>query len=352
MDLIEKPFGELPDGRAVRIYTLKNGHGLTLSLTDLGAAVTSLLLPDRKGRAAEVVLGLQRPEDYLDDPHNLGGTIGRVANRISGAEFSLHGRRYLLAANAGSNHLHGGLKRFNKVLWSAEPMEERGAQGVRFSYLSPDGEEGYPGNLEVAVTILLTEADELVFRYLAETDQETPVNLTNHAYWNLAGAGSGPVLGHLLAMPCDRYLPLGDALIPTGEIAPTAGTPLDFSREKRIGADIQAAGGGYDRCLIIAGSAPRDQAGLRLAARVREPASGRTMAVYTDQPGVQLYTGNFLDDLAGAKGAVFVRQGGLCLETQNFPDAVNRPSFPSPFLKPGERYQTTTVHRFGISGEG
>ena len=349
MDLITKPFGELPDGRTARSYRIENGGGLVLGLTDFGAAVTSLLLPDREGRAAEVVLGLERLEDYVNDTHNLGGTVGRVANRIAGARFTLRGRTYNLAQNAGPHHLHGGLKRFNKVLWSAEELEEEGALGIRFSRLSPDGEEGYPGNLQVTVTILLTRANELIFRYLAETDQETPVNLTNHAYWNLAGAGSDRVLDHYLTMPCDRYLPLDGSLIPTGEVAEAVGTPLDFSQEKRIGAEIRAAGGGYDHCLIIDGSAPKDGKGLRLAARVREPASGRSMEVWTDQPGVQLYTGNFLDNVAGAGGAVFGPQDGLCLETQNYPDAVNRPRFPSPFLRPGERYESTTVHRFGVT---
>ncbi|MEE9496615.1 MAG: aldose epimerase family protein, partial [Desulfobacterales bacterium] len=255
---------------------------------------------------------------------------------------------YTLPKNDGDHHLHGGVKGLSKVIWAAELFETRDSGGVTLSYISSDGEENYPGNLNVTVTYLLNMENELFFKYTAETDKETPVNLTNHTYWNLQGAGKETILDHLLTLNCSCYLPVTDALIPTGELLSVEGTPMDFRRKKRVGDDIQLTDGGYDHCFVINESSVLDEETLRFAARLFDPISSRSMTVFTDLPGVQLYTGNFLDNVQGMQKEVYPKHSALCLETEHFPDAVNHAHFPTPFLKPGKRYESVTMHRFSV----
>jgi aldose 1-epimerase len=337
------------DGRkygTLEKIAVANSHGCSFAAIPLGATLLSFSMPDTHGRVENITLSYQNPEDYFENPHYFGATVGRFANRISNGKFRLGGREYILSKNEGKHHLHGGVKGFSRVLWHAEPFDGADAAGVKFSYISPDGEESYPGNLDVSVTLKLNERNELFFMYAAGTDKKTPVNLTNHAYWNLKGAGKGTILDHRLKLNCSRYLPTTDELVPKGDILSVRGTPMDFTAEKRIGEDIQATGTGYDHCFVIEETAPSDAGNLKLAARVVDPLGGRCMIVYTDQPGVQLYTGNFLDHVKGAEDVLYERHHGVCLETQNFPDAVNHPHFPDPFLKPDQTYETTTMHRF------
>lgn len=341
-------FGTLANGFQVEKYTLENHRGITVWLSSFGAAITQLAMPDRNGRIENIVLGYDTVDGYARDRHNLGGIVGRYANRIANGRFYLDGRRYDLAKNDGAHHLHGGVHGFNKKLWSAEAAVGSDACSVTFSYLSEDGEENYPGNLNVTVTYRLTDSNELFIDYTARTDRTTPVNLTNHAYWNLLGAGKNTILDHELTLNCSRYLDVDETLIPSGKVIAVDSSPLDFTRQKRIGADIAATGNGYDHCFVVDETAMPNAGGLLLAARVSEHTHGRCMAVYTDQPGVQLYTGNFLDEVRGCRGAVYGKHAALCLETQNFPDAVNQTSFPDPFLSPGEVYRTTTRHRFTL----
>ena len=334
-------FGQLPDGAAVDLYTLTNANGLVAKVADYGTIITELHVPDRQGKLGDIVLGFDNLPQYLKGHPYFGCTVGRVANRIAQGRFTLDGKTYTLATNTGPNHLHGGLKGFDKVLWHAEP--QAGA-AVKFTYTSPDGEEGYPGTLAVAVTIALTEANELRLDYLATTDQPTPVNLTNHSYFNLAGQGD--VLSHELMIAADHYTASDNALMPTGEIKPVKGTPLDFTQPLPIGsrfAQLQTSPVGYDNNYVLNAGGK----GLALAARVYEPRSGRVMEVHTTQPGVQFYTANFLNgSLTGKRGVVYRQHTGFCLETQHFPDSVNHPTFPSVILRPGQVYQHTTVHNF------
>lgn len=336
-------FGTMPDGRPVDLYTLTNANGAVVKITNYGAIITELHVPDRGGRLGDVVLGFDNLAQYLAGHPYFGCTVGRVANRIAGAKFTLDGTTYTLAANNGLNHLHGGLKGFDKVLWEAEPQE---GASVKFSYTSPDGEEGYPGNLAVTVLMRWTDQNELVIDYTATTDKPTPVNLTNHSYFNLACEGD--VLGHVLMLSASQYTPTDAALIPTGEIKSVAGTPLDFTTPTPIGArfdQLDTKPRGYDHNFVI----NRAGKGLALAARVFEPKTGRVMEVFTTEPGIQLYTGNFLDgSLKGKYGAVYYQHTGFCLETQHFPDAVNKPTFPSIILRPGQTYHQTTVYKFSV----
>ena len=335
-------FGRTADGSTVRLFTCRNSDGMVLELTDFGAIIVSVRTPDSNDTVEEITLGFRSLQQYLSGHPYFGATVGRYCNRIGGAAFEMDGKRYRLAANNGANHLHGGLVGFDKVLWDAQVVETEGSSGVRFSRTSPDGEEGYPGNLSVEALYLLTQANELHMEFTATTDRTTPVNLTNHAYWNLAGAASGPVLEHEIMIEADHYLPVDDNLIPTGEIAPVRGTPLDFRTPARIGARIEEIGavGGYDHCYVL-----RNQSGeLALAARVRDPQSGRIMEVLTTQPGLQFYTGNFLDGSERSGGAG--RHGAFCLETQHYPDSPNQDHFPSVWLSPGQEYRQVTVHRF------
>lgn len=342
-NLTKTQFGTMPDGRPVDLYTLTNANGAVVKITNYGTIITELHVPDRNGQFGDVVLGFDNLAQYLAGHPYFGCTVGRVANRIGGAKFTLDGKTYTLAANNGPNHLHGGLKGFDKVLWQAEPQTD---VSVRFTYISPDGEEGYPGNLAVTVVMTWTDQDEIVIEYSATTDKATPVNLTNHSYFNLACEGD--ILGHVLMLSASQYTPADASLIPTGEIRPVAGTPLDFTTPTQIGARFDQLDNkprGYDHNFVI----NRAGKGLALAARVFEPKTGRVMEVFTTEPGIQLYTGNFLDgSLKGKRGVVYKQYTGFCLETQHFPDAVNKPSFPSIILRPGQTYQQTTVYRFSV----
>lgn len=336
-------FGSLPDGTAAELYTLTNANGLIAKLTNYGTIITELHVPDRQGNLGDIVLGFDNLGQYLQGHPYFGATVGRFANRIAKGQFTLDGKTYNLAVNNGPNHLHGGRKGFDKVVWKAEP--QAGA-AVRFTYTSPDGEEGYPGTLATTVIITLTDANELRIDYTATTDKPTPVNLTNHSYFNLAGAGD--VLSHEVMIAADHYTPPDAALIPTGEIRPVKGTPLDFTTPQNIGsrfAQLQTQPVGYDNNFVLRSGGR----GLELAARVCEPTTGRVMEVHTTQPGTQFYTGNFLNgSLTGKRGAVYHRHTALCLETQHFPDSVNHPNFPSVILRPGQTYRQTTVHKFAV----
>lgn len=337
---------------AMRFFTLQNKNGLKLKASDFGGAVSEIHAPDRDGRFADVALGFDSPKDYAErNAAYFGAIVGRFGNRISGARFELDGQVFDgLAKNDGPNHLHGGAKGFDKVLWDAEELRGDGFQALRLTYRSADGEEGYPGNLDAAVTYTLTDANEWIIEYEASCDKPTICNLTNHAYFNLAGHAAGPHLGHELRLNASSFVPTGPGSIPTGEIRPVRGGALDFTTAKPIGRDIEAddeqlkIGNGYDHCFVI-DKAPES---LALAAVVYEPTSGREMKVYTTEPGVQLYTGNFLDGRIVGKGRVaYRRRVGFCLETQRYPDSPNKPQFPTTTLRPGEVYRSKTVYEFG-----
>jgi len=345
MKLEQSDFGRMADGTVVKRFTLANSKGMVARIMTYGAILTELRVPDQSGRTTNVAMGFDNLDQYLKGHPCFGATIGRVANRIAGAKFTLDGHEFRLAANSGSNHIHGGRKGFDKAVWDAQPLPIQEHQAaVRFSYLSKDGEEGYPGNLNVTVTYTLTDDNELKIEYAAKTDKATPVNLTNHSYFNLAG--SGDVLRHELWLVADRYTPADADLIPTGEIAPVKGTPLDFTQPMAIGARIEQLKpqpGGYDHNYLLKG----DGKILILAARVREPESGRVMEVSTTEPGVQLYTANHLDGrLIGVDRVAYVRHGALCLETQHYPDSVNHSNFPSVILRPGQVFNSATVFKF------
>jgi len=349
MTLSKKPYGTTLQGRRIERFILDNAKGLSLELITYGGIITSFTMPDRLGRSANIVLGFDSLEPYLARHPYFGALIGRVASRIAEGSFYLEGREYKLACNEkprspGSlgSHLHGGRAGFDKAVWEAKAFREADRAGVKLSYDSPDGEEGYPGALKVTATYSLSDEGVLDIEYRAESDKPTPVNLTNHSYWNLGGAGSGDILNHLLQLYCPFYLPADERLIPTGEILSVKGTPMDFLEAKPIGRDLERVPGGYDHYFTAAAGAES----LRPVARVVEPESGRGMEIWTTLPGIQLYTGNFLDGIRGAGGAVFNRHAGLCLETTSFPDAVNRAHFPSCILQPGQTYRHLTRHRF------
>lgn len=342
-------FGQLDDGRPVHLYTLTNAGGMEVNVTDYGATLVSLVVPDRNGKPADVILGYDTLEDYVAGNYYFGCIVGRYANRIARGKFWLNGTEYRLAINDGDNHLHGGRGGFDKVVWRAQAFEDSGDIGVRLSYLSPDGEEGYPGNLVCIVIYSLSAANELRIDYHATTDKPSIVNLTNHAYFNLAGAGSGQILGHELLICADRFTPVDSSQIPTGELKSVAGTPFDFNRPTAIGARIHhddaqlIFGKGYDHNWVLR----RDSAGLSLAASAYERRSGRRLEVYTTQPGLQFYSGNFLDNRIAAKaGQIYNHRGGFCLETQHFPDSPNQPAFPSVVHQPGSPYEHTTIYKF------
>ena len=337
-------FGTMKDGTPIDIYTLTNTKGVVAKIITYGGIVTELHTPDRAGKMADIVLGFNTLEGYLGAHPYFGAIIGRVGNRIAKGRFTLNGTTYKLAVNDGANHLHGGLKGFDKVVWKGEIVKADDGAALKLTYLSPDGEEGYPGNLTATVVYTLTTQNELRIDYTATTDKATPVNLTNHAYFNLAGGGD--VLGHLLWLAADGYTATDADLIPTGGIRSVAGTPLAFTTPTPIGVRLSQLGGdppGYDHNVVI-----RDGGqGLVLAARLADPASGRVMELSTTQPGIQLYTGNHLDGTIAGKGeTVYRRHAGVCLETQGFPDAVNHPEFPGIILRPGQLYQQTTICRF------
>jgi len=341
-------FGNLPDGTAVDVYTLSNKSGIEARVMTYGATLVSLRLPDGKGAFADVVLGFDDLTGYLGTHPYFGVIVGRYANRIAKGRFTLDGVEYQLAQNNSGNTLHGGLKGFDKVVWKADPVQAADGVGVSLNYLSKDMEEGYPGNLSVTVVYTLTDADELKIGYEAVADKKTPVNLTNHAYWNLKGEGKGDILGHVVRLEAEKYTAVDSAvtLIPTGEIASVAGTPLDFTSPRAIGERIARVEGGYDHNFVLRGGGGT----LVRAARVEEPGSGRAMEIYTDQPAIQLYTGNFLDGtVVGKGGKAYQKHYAFCLETQHFPDSPNQPNFPSTILEPGQKYRTVTVHKFYAS---
>ncbi|MGO9084992.1 MAG: aldose epimerase family protein [Candidatus Sulfotelmatobacter sp.] len=344
----QQPFGTR-DGRPVNLYTLTNSHGVEVRVMNYGGIILSIRVPDRQGQLADIVLGHETLEGYIPNPPYLGAVVGRYANRIANGKFTLDGKTYTLPQNDGTNTLHGGLKGFDKVTWDAEPL--KGKTGVAFSYLSKDGEEGFPGNLKVKVTYTLTDANALVIDYEATTDKATPINLSQHSYFNLAGEGNGDILNHEIMLNADRFTPVDKNLIPTGELRPVKGTPLDFTTSTRVGARIDdnydqlTLAHGYDHNWIINRNA--DDEGLVLAARVYEPTSGRVLEVSTTQPAVQFYTGNFLDGtVTGKHGHIYKRRYGLCLETQHYPDSPNHPDFPSTILRPGETFRQKTVFKF------
>ncbi len=338
-------FGTMSDGREVTLYTLTNAHGLRAKVIEYGAILVSLEVPDRNGDLADVVLGFDDLDSYIRRNPLFGAVVGRYANRIAGARFTLDGTEYHITANAGKNHIHGGgNKRFDKVLWRSFPRQDGNEVGVRLTHVSPDGEEGFPGNLLCSVTYSLTDENELRIVYTATTDRPTVINLTNHSYFNLAGAGSGDVLHHELMINAPWYTPAGEGLIPTGEIRSVEGTPLDFTTPHTIGERIAelTETRGYDHNYVLKGS----YGSAVLAARVCEPESGRIMEVYTTQPGVQLYTANGMNNVQGKAGKVYGSHHSFCLETQHFPDSPNKTHFPSTVVRPGDDYETTTVFKF------
>ncbi|HYP07741.1 MAG TPA: aldose epimerase family protein [Bryobacteraceae bacterium] len=345
--LDKRSFGKTQSGAAVDLYTLTNANGMEASITTYGAIVTSLRTPDRAGKMADVVLGFDTMQGYLSDHPYFGAVVGRYGNRIAKGRFSLSGKEYKLATNNGPNALHGGLKGFDKQVWQAQSI---GNNGLRLTYVSKDGEEGYPGTLTATVEYTLTDANELKLAYTATTDKDTVLNLTNHSYFNLAGEGVGDILGHRLQLFADRFTPVDATLIPTGELKAVAGTPFDFRQPHTIGERIDAAGdeqikfgGGYDHNWVLNGA----MGTLRPAARVSEPKSGRVLEVLTTEPGVQFYTGNFLDGtIKGKGGKAYNRRYGFCLETQHFPDSPNQPKFPSTVLKPAQKFTSSTVFKF------
>ncbi|HEX7295297.1 MAG TPA: aldose epimerase family protein [Pyrinomonadaceae bacterium] len=345
-------FGKTPDGQNVELFTLTNGMGTEAKITNYGGIVVSLSIPDRNRKFADVVLGFNDLESYLNQRQYFGTIIGRYGNRIAKGRFSLNGVEYKLATNNGPNHLHGGIKGFDKVVWTPAPTTTRNAASLSLTYLSKDGEEGYPGNLEVKVVYTLTNNNDLKIDYSATTDKDTVVNLTHHSYFNLAGEGNGDILSHELRLHAPHYLPTDATSIPTGEIRSVARTPFDFMTAKAIGERINQNdqqlefGNGYDHNWVISTNRPGQ---LNVVAEVYEPTTGRAMRVSTTEPGIQFYTGNFLDGtLTGKSGKPYPRRSGFCLETQHYPDSPNQPKFPTTTLKKGATYTSTTIYHFGV----
>lgn len=341
MGIEKQPFGKA-DGQDVYLYTLTNANGLKADITNYGGIVTSLMVADREGNLADIVSGYDSLDEYIENNPYFGALIGRVGNRICKGKFTLNGVEYTLATNNGPNHLHGGLKGFDKVVWDAEEMETKEGCALKLTYLSKDGEEGYPGNLKCTVVYTLTNNDELKVSYEAETDKDTVVNLTHHSYFNLGGHASGDILSHKLMLNADNFTPVDDGLIPTGEIKSVKGTPMDFTKPTAVGSRIAQVEGGYDHNFVLNSS----DGSLALAASVYEPKTGRVMEIYTTEPAIQFYSGNFLDGSNKGKGAVYNKHNAFCLETQHYPDSPNQPNFPTVVLKPGEKYTHLTVHKF------
>jgi aldose 1-epimerase len=347
--ITEAPFGFLPDGRAATLYTLTNPHGLVVKITDFGGIITQLHAPDRAGRFADVVLGYDSVEPYVSDTQYFGALIGRYGNRLCEGRFELDGVVVQLPVNNGKNHLHGGHDGYHKVLWKALPFREGDSVGLTLTHRSLDGEQGYPGTLDVTVIYELNSASELVITYDAVTDKATPVNLTQHTYFNLAGQGD--ILAHELCIPADGYTPIDATLIPLGMIAPVDGTPFDFRTPHPIGEliaeddDQLRNGSGYDHNFVLNKGRARQST---LAARLRDPASGRVLELFTEEPGLQFYSGNFLDGSLTGKGRNYGHRSALCLEPQHFPDSPNQPAFPNTILRPGEEYATVSRYRFFV----
>jgi aldose 1-epimerase len=349
--LTRAPFGATPDGQPIELITLTNANGMEVRAMTYGGIILSIKVPDRTGTIADVVLGHDDAAGYFDNAPYFGAIVGRYGNRIARGTFALDGTTYTLATNNGDNHLHGGKTGWDKAMWHAATFDDQRSVGVTLAHSSADGDEGYPGRVDATVTYTLSDANELRVDYGATTDKPTPINLTQHTYFNLATAGAGTVLNHQLMINADRYTPVDDGLIPTGELAGVEETPFDFRQATAIGARIDQKntqlerGRGYDHNFVL----NRSTEGLGLAARVVEPNTGRTLEVLTTEPGVQFYSGNFLDGTIAGKGGVkYPRRGGFCLETQHFPDSPNHPNFPSTVLRPGQTYKTSTVFRFGV----
>lgn len=344
----KKEYGKTATGQVVDEYTLENKHGLRAKIITWGATLTSVETPDKNGKLANITLGFDQLAGYTQRHPYFGSTVGRYGNRIAKGKFKLDGQEYTLAVNNGPNHLHGGKTGFDMVNWTARKIPAENGVAVEFEYTSKDGEEGYPGNLKVSVVYTLTNENELKISYAATTDKATVINLTNHAYWNLGGAGSGDILKHQLMIAADKWIPTDDTSIPTGELAPVKGTAMDFTEPHTIGERIAElkkpphTTKGYDHCYVLRGQSGK----LELAAKVKDPASGRTMEVLTTEPGIQLYCGNFLD--GSPAGNNHKQHEAFCLETQHYPDSPNQPSFPSTVLKPGATYSSLTVHKFGV----
>lgn len=345
----KESFGKTADGQNVDLYTLTNRGGVEASIINYGGILVSLKVPDRNGRLDDVVLGFDTLDGYLKGHPYFGAIIGRFGNRIAKASFTLNGARYNLTANDGENHLHGGVKGFDKVVWDATPLDVKDGGAIQLTYRSLDGEEGYPGDLSAQVVYTLTDKDELKIDYSATTAKDTVVNLTHHSYFNLSGQGDGDILSHRLMINADRFTPVDAALIPSGELRGVKGTPFDFLHLTAVGARINQDdeqlrfGRGYDHNFVLNG----EMGALRQAAKVFEPATGRVMEVWTTEPGLQFYSGNFLDgSITGKGGRVYNHRTGLSLETQHFPDSPNQPDFPSTVLKKGSRYHTTTIYKF------
>jgi aldose 1-epimerase len=350
------PFGTTTDGKAVDIYTMTNSHGVEIRATNYGGLIVSVKTPDRNGHFDDIALGYDSLAGYLRDTPYFGAIVGRYGNRIAKGAFTLDGTTYHLAINNGPNSLHGGLKGFDKVVWAATPFQNASGVGLVLSYTSADMEEGYPGALTTKVTYTLTNQDQLVVDYLATTTKATPVNLTQHSYWNLAGSASRDILGHVLMIDADAITPVDTTLIPTGELMPVGGTPFDFRMPTAIGARIDQRqnqqirfGGGYDHNWVLNRRGAASDSMMH-AVRLVEPTTGRTMDIATMEPGVQFYTGNFLDgSITGKGGHVYHYRYGLALETQHFPDSPNHPNFPSTILRPGQQYHTRTMFTFGVT---
>jgi len=349
MKITSETFGRLADGREAKLFTFQNGNGTVLKITNYGGIIVSFITPDKNGRPCDVNLGYDTLEEYLRRGMFFGALIGRYGNRIGGAKFEIDGVVYHVTPNEGNNQLHGGKTGFDKVLWDAAIIEDDGSRKLELTYLSRDGEEGFPGNLRARVLYSLSEDNALGIEYFAETDKDTVVNLTNHAYFNLGGHGSGDVLGHRVKLYASAFNPIDAESIPTGEIRPVAGTPMDFTQAKTIGEGLAledsdeqlGMGNGFDHNFVI----DRRQGGVEKAAEIVCDATGIRLEVFTDEPGVQLYSGNFLDGIRGKGGAVYDRRGAFCLETQYFPDSPNKPHFPSPILRRGGKYHFTTLYK-------
>ncbi len=347
---IEKqPFGKTADGGAVDVYTLTNSSGIRARIMTYGATMVSLEVPDRAGKTEDILLGYDNLDGFVKNSPYFNSIVGRYGNRIAKGKFTLDGKEYTLAVNNGENHLHGGIKGFDKCIWQAEPFKKDNEAGLKLSMLSKDGNEGYPGNLTVNVTYTLTNDNELRIDYFATTDKATVCNLTNHNYYNLTGGAKTDILGHILTLNADRFTPVDEGLIPTGKLEAVKGTPMDFTKPTAIGYRINADdqqikfGGGYDHNWVLNKKGSR----LSLAAKLYEPTSGRAMEIWTNEPGIQFYSGNFLDGtITGKGGVVYKHRWALCLETQHYPDSPNKPDFPSVVLRPGKVYKTTTLYKF------
>lgn len=350
MSVKKQSFGKTKTGEEAFLYTLTNKNGMSVGLTDFGACIVTIFVPDKSGKLEDVVLGYDDVSGYEANSPGFGSFIGRHGNRIGGASFELNGKKYELEKNDGENNLHGGFTGYNKFLYETEVFEEEDTDSVEFSRLSPHMEQGFPGNLDISVTYTLTSENELVIEYLAVSDKDTIVNLTNHSYFNLAGHNSGSILDHKVMLDANKFTPTDDVLIPTGEMRNVEGTPMDFRKAKTIGQDINAdyeplkQAGGYDHNYIL----NNNRAEVTKVAELEDEKSGRIMEVYTDLPGMQLYTGNFLDNEKGKGGVVYKKRAGVCFETQFFPNSCNRPEFPSCVLKAGEEYDTVTVFKFSV----